>query len=195
MLLTATTIHQIIQQLYLEPDLIQCSIMYSGEMAGDIMNEIAIYLMNKNTRKIIEIYKRGELKYYVIAMIRNMSLSKTSQFQRKYNRDQIYLAKDNVEYNYKVINTDTDKEKEEIILTNKEHYFKQAKQLIEATFSDHKKKFIYISIFNLYFSDNLSIRKIARKAKLSPNSVFNYLKEIKQIIRNSDLKKPQNYVD
>jgi len=189
MILTAQTLAQIVNQIYLERDVKECAVMYGSFMAADIMQELALYLLEKPEEKIKQIYNRGELKYYVISMIQNMAFSPTSQFQRKFFKDRIYMSDLTNNYNYNI--QKADEENKVTIQEQKEIVYNRAKASLEAAELSDKKKYIYNSIFNLYFNSNLSIRKIAKLTHISYISIFKYLKEIKQIIKDSNIQDPR----
>ena len=50
----------------------------------DLVQDVLIELLNQT--KIVDLYKRGELKYYVVRVIRNNLQSCTSRFFYRYRR-------------------------------------------------------------------------------------------------------------
>jgi hypothetical protein len=190
--LTATTQQAIINQLYNEADINQCIDMYSGEMCDDIRQELVISLYAMPIAKLKAMYNRGELKYYSIAAVRNMSFSSTSAFQRKYNRDYIQMSRDKVFNGYQLtLIDDENKEKKQQAVDD---YFNKAKSIIQNyKYKNEKYKYIYNNIFDLYFNQMLTIRQIAKKTHISPNSVFTYLTFIKTIIKQQLPNNPKKY--
>ena len=50
----------------------------------DLVQDVLIELLNQS--KVVDLYKKGELKYYVVRVVRNNLQSCTSRFYYKYRR-------------------------------------------------------------------------------------------------------------
>ena len=178
MVLTAETIQQIVEQIYMQTDLWQVCRHYSPHFFEDIKHEIVLQLFNKdNAKKIMELYQLGMLKYYIISIIKNSAFSNSSDFYRKYKK--IPEQKDIL--NIYVVSNDHKSINKRI---KEERIYDEARNTCCGEEKNEKRKFILRTIFELYFENQLSIRQIAKCSNLSPSTIFNYLKEIKQNIIN-----------
>lgn len=179
MILTAQTIQQIATQIYHENDLWDIAKHYSKCDFEDIIHEVILQIYTMSPRKVKQLYKMGVLKYYIIYIIKTSATSPSSGFQKKYYRsiktnEQLHKLKD-AAFEEKTI------EERQI----EEDFYNKAATVCTGTEKDKRKQYILRTIFELYFENNLSIRQIAKCSKLSTSTVYNYLKVIKENIKNT----------
>lgn len=181
MVITATTLQAILKQVYDQPDLWEVAAHYIGNEKVDLFHDLILQLGNKE-QTTISMYQSGVLKYYCINTIQQMANQPSSSFHRKrkgFFKEDPYRIVDNLYSEQK--KTVEQREKEEGF------YDKCRSKLIYKETYSEKKRFNIRTIFELYFENGLSIRKISKctKGRIPPSTVFKYIKEIKFNIKNN----------
>ena len=80
----------------------ECILMVTGGVwrseYDDLVQDILIELLNQT--KIVDLYKKGELKYFIMRIIRNNIQSNTSRFFYRYRRFSLLNSGDKALSNY-----------------------------------------------------------------------------------------------
>lgn len=181
MVITATTLQAILRQVYDQKDLWEVAQHYIGEEKTDLFHDLILQLGEKEQNTML-MYQNGILKYYCINTIQTMAIQPSSSFHRKrkgFFKEDPNRIKDNLYSEQK--KTIEQREKEE-------NFYDRCRGglIYKETYSE-KKRFNIRTIFELYFENGLSIRKISKctKGRIPPSTVFKYLKEIKLNIKNN----------
>lgn len=67
------------------------NIRVSSNDIDDLMQEIYIILLGYDEKKIVEMYEKKQLKFFIVRIIQNQYNSKTSPFYRKYKKYYQYI--------------------------------------------------------------------------------------------------------
>ncbi len=180
MILTATTIQQVITQIYEVPEVWGYLHYLDSRNKEDMFAEMALQLMTKEEQTMAQ-YKDGIILYYVFSAFKKQTYA-TSSFYKKYhiNDYEEIDCEDKYEEDYE----DPRIKKEEFYDFAKAHCYKET--------DTKKKQFLLTTIFELYFEHKLSLRKIQKATSINYRSVWCYINEIKDNIKTAWKQKLQN---
>lgn len=81
------TKNQIIEELYRSKEFNECiGKMEPDYLQDDLRSEVMMVILETEEAKLQAIYERGELKFYAVRIILNLSNSSTSPFYKKFRR-------------------------------------------------------------------------------------------------------------
>lgn len=81
------TKNQIIEELYQSKEFNECiGKMQPQHLRDDLRSEVMLVLLETDETKLRGMYERGELRFYTVRVILNLSNSKTSTFFKKYKQ-------------------------------------------------------------------------------------------------------------
>ena len=82
------TVEKVVEEIARTKLIQECILMVTGGVwrseYDDLVQDILIEMLNQT--KIVDLYEKGELKYYVVRVIRNNLQSCTSRFFYRYRR-------------------------------------------------------------------------------------------------------------
>lgn len=58
-----------------------------NQLADDLAQEILLFLLEKKSKLLLELYSRNEHKKYITTVLKNNYLSSTSPFYKKYRKN------------------------------------------------------------------------------------------------------------
>lgn len=173
---TATTINEVIIEIYNNKEIWSYINYLNSEQKEDMIAELCLQLM-ENKNYTMDLYYSGVLIYFVFGIFRKMTYP-TSGFYRKYK-----IKEKNIENINIVDKSEQDNEKINKRLNN-ERFYDIAKENCFKLTDNRKKQFLLLTIFELYFEHKLSLRKIQKATGICYRNVWNYVGEIKENIKN-----------
>lgn len=143
----------------------------NNSLKDDLKQELFIILCNMNDEKIIGLYERKEIKYYIIRIIKNQFHSSTSPFYKKYRN----IINEPDEIFYPVESDDSQNEIDRMIKEQKQ--IEQIKDIVYNKVDDKVKQELFLMYYKLDKYDRYdgtskdetcdkpisSLRKIERK--------------------------------
>lgn len=79
--------NRIIEDIYNEKIIERCTAKYSKKMKGnieDVVQDIYMMIMEMDEEKLLNLYNKNELTYYVLTICRNQCTNKYSKSNKKY---------------------------------------------------------------------------------------------------------------
>lgn len=172
-------IETIINEIYREGseyDEIVKNILYPNiELKAELLSEIFITWLEK-PEKIIDIYNQGYLKYYFVMAVKNQVKSSTSSFHKNIRKTN-NLNIDDVSYDLEWCDGKDDIEVA-IDNYNKLQVLKQGLNNLDINFFDRV-------MFEEYYYQNKSYRKIGKEYKIHYGVVFNSVKKTIDKLKNN----------
>jgi len=87
--------NKIIEQYWLNDEVNQAFLkMHPEELQYDLKVEVFMVLLEMEDEKLIGLYKRGEIRFYIVRTMLNMIKSNRSQFWKKYRNYTEYNGKE-----------------------------------------------------------------------------------------------------
>ena len=152
--------NRIIEELWMSNDLNEAlSKMHPVELQEDLKSELFLIIAELDENKLIDLYKKNQLKFYVVRVMLNMVRSSKSKFYKLYRNFDEYLPIDKPE-NYQEDVTD------------------RVTDNIEKLYWYNKK------IFELYaFEFNKNAKELSRKTNIPYQSIIRTLNETKKELK------------
>lgn len=174
---TATTINEVIIEIYNNKEIWSYLNYLNSEQKEDMIAELCLQLM-ENKNYTMDLYYSGVLIYYIFGTLKKMCYPKAS-FYRKYKLNLVEYTNDFDPED----ESEQDNEKINKRLNN-ERFYDIAKENCFKLTDNRKKQFLLLTIFELYFEHKLSLRKIQKATGICYRNVWNYVGEIKENIKN-----------
>ena len=147
---------------------------YKPKLVDEIISELIISLTSMDEDKLISIYENKELKYYCIAIIRNMVINEKSNFNNHYggfnNYDDFYL--DSIEDNITINVSDLE---DELIADIYKFLKKRGENICGEWYNEE--------LFKQCFKDGKNHREISKHTKIAKTSVYSNIEATKELIQ------------
>jgi len=140
-------------------------------LVDEMVAEMVFSLLLLDDRKLENLYNNNELKYYCIAIIRNMAYNKHSPFRKNYVNDNVEI--DNID----IVEVDKVKHADSIDIFNLssdiDEFVKNKVIKVRGVISEG-------DLFNMHFKKKLSFRAISKKTGLPLRCLFINIKKTQQ---------------
>jgi len=144
-----------------------------GEKYGnDLVNDVAVSILERDDDKYTEMCERGELLWYVLRWIKICSFSKTTRFYYKYKK---WTENVTFEYPMHAVGNMTDSYKD---LNHKEQL-----QVIDSLLED--LNWFEAEIFRVYYIHNHSINTLTNATGIGRKTIQDSLKKSKDYIQKN----------
>jgi len=145
-------------------------------LVNEAHSEFLCKLSEMDEDKLIKLHNNKELKYYSIAMIRNMIFNRNSPFNKLFKNQDLPIE----EAFYIEEDSDTpqfdDDAADALILDIWEHLEYRSKTIEGAWYSEQ--------IFKMYFNTTKSFRDLSSETKIPTSSIYHNVKSTQEIIVN-----------
>ena len=146
-------------------------------LVDEIITELIISLGTIDSDKLEQLYFSKELKYYCIAIIRNMCTNKYSPFNKMYVNNTLPLTEEVIE---ELINEDSlviDEFEEIKLLKDISIFLSEHSENTEGGWYDEK-------LFHQYFTEDKSFRAISSSTTIPTSSVYHNVKKTQDTVIN-----------
>lgn len=176
------------------------------EMLEEAYQEIAMIIIEYDRTKIIDLWNRNELKYFIIRIIKNTLYSKTSPFYKKIKKfndltssiECSYYDKDDYEtdhnlfhyYNHYEDPTFDEDFDEDLELQNKRLLLNQINTFLDEKEMKSTADYHDVQLFKMYKFSTMTYREVQEKTKIHYTYVYRSVKRVEaQIIKKFKNKK------
>lgn len=158
---------------------------------NEFRQELWIYICEMPEKKILDAWNRRYFKYLYVAIVKNQVASKSSRWHLKFRSPQIDGKR--IEFvedyeNSEDIFSFEESAETEIIKKEKLEEFEKKLLIISDTINKirftNPKFFVKSELFKMYYYEEQSYRDIAKKTKIPLVTVFAYVKEAEQTIKD-----------
>ena len=147
-------------------------------LVDEVQSELIVTLAEMNEEKLITLYNNKELKYYSIAIIRNMVLNKRSPFNKQFEKGLCYEDnKDVWNAAEEVAVIDFNDDAGDKLLADIYSFLSTRSKNVSGGWYDEK-------LFKMYFGDNVSFRDVSKKTGIPTSSIYHNIKNTTEIINN-----------
>ena len=146
------------------------------KLVDEAHSELVYTLSEMDEEKLINLHDNKELKYYSIAIIRNMIFNKSSPFNRMFNeshlevQEALYIIDDVMPPQF------NDDAADELILDIWRYLEDRSKNIDGAWYSEQ--------IFKMYFNTSKSFRELSAETKIPTSSIYHNVKGTQELIIN-----------
>ncbi len=172
--------NQVIEDLTHNPMYMDVCKIYTKdkEISEELYQELFIILIEYDKTKIIEMNDNGQLKYFIIGIIKRMATSKTTAFYRKiikftYLTDT--LPDILIDVNNKLVDDGTELEEKLIddgIFESKLELMGNIQHLLSERVKREPKFHYQRTLFNMCYLEKMNYREIHEDTKIPPSSVY-----------------------
>lgn len=143
-------------------------------LVDEAHSEFIFKIAEMDEDKLISLYNNKEIKYYGIAIIRNMIFNKSSKFNKLYNNNNLQVEE--AYYVPDEVDTDTfdDDAADELILSIWKFLEDRSKSIEGGWYSE--------KIFKMYFNTTKSFRDLSKETGIPTSSIYHNAKSTQQII-------------
>ena len=177
---SATTVNNIIEHVFTSSTYTQImtKMMYNSAldyaMLGDVKQEIILQLAECKT-DLVNLYNRGDFKWFFIRICSNQIKSDKSYLYYK------YIKKEKITDEFNDANSEIYDMNLEYYIDLKNQYNKVNNELVKQmrASKDNKRN---ITLYKMYVEDDLSMGEISRKTGIPKTSVHKYITEARSLI-------------
>ena len=150
-------------------------------LVDEAHSELIATLAEMDEEKLVQLYENKELKYYSIAIVRNMIFNKSSPFNKLFNESHL-----EVEDAFYIIDDVTppqfnDDAGDALIFDIWSYLEDRSKKIDGAWYSEQ--------IFKMYFNTSKSFRDLSAETKIPTSSIYHNVKSTQQLIIDKFKKK------
>jgi len=151
-------------------ELLKVATRYVKENGGDLLNDLAIFYLEKPNEKLEEMCKNGELMSYICRTMAICGFSKTTRYYYKYLKHREKL----VNYPLALLRT-----KEEVIENEREP--KETLDFINSILQEID--WFESEVFRIYYMHNHSLKTLSDATGISKSTLYNALKKAQEEIK------------
>ena len=150
---------------------------YHSRLVDEMISELIDLLSKMNQDRLEELYNNKELRYYCIAIIRNMVGNKNSQFNKDYINNNFEIIDDILHDPIEgELTVDVSKQEDELISDIFDYLKERSKTVCGAWYDEE--------MFKLYFKSDDSFRALSDKTSIPTASIFSSVKKTQELINN-----------
>ena len=151
------------------------SLVYNKTKQEELFSEFILIVLELDKEKVRQLVDRKEFKYYAIAIIRGLVYSKYSQYN-----------KNNISFN-EITENYTEETTEPSYLDTKESkkLLKKVDKLLSKGVDEDINIWYSQKIFDVYFNEYNSFRKMSKATSIPMNSIYNSIKDTKEKIKDN----------
>lgn len=138
-------------------------------------SELISTLAEMDEDKLIKLYNNKELKYYSIAIIRNMIFNKSSPFNKQFNQDNSLELQEAAYLVDEELADEFNDELADELISDIWRFLEERSGYIEGAWYSEK-------VFKMYFKTSKSFRDLSSETKIPTSSIYHNVKSTQELI-------------
>jgi len=164
------------------------------ENQQEAYQEIALIVLEYNRTKIIDMWNRNELKYFIIRIIKNTLASSTSPFYKKIRKFEDTTSEFTEEYSPQNIPTSEEENNKEEIFGQKITLLNNINSFLEEKSNKSVQDYHDVRLFRLYKYDKKTYRQIELENNIHYTYVFRAVKRVEEELKDNFIYNNKNKI-
>lgn len=149
----------------------------SPKLVDEIQSELIAILAEMDAEKLIQLHSNNELRYYSIAIIRNMVLNKKSPFNKMFNDNHNFDEEFDIADDIDEPSVDFDDDGADCLIADIYKFLNNRASEVSGAWYDE-------GLFKIYFGEDLTLREVSERTGIPLSSVYHNIKSTMKLIGN-----------